>query len=55
MKKSVRVEPVSVPYQTYIFPTVRWTHDLRLCGYQSIEIIWLTIGIEFSIYNKEHE
>lgn len=55
MKKRLRVEHFSVAYQAYIFPTVRWTYDSDLNGYKSIEIIWLTFGIEVSIYNIEHE
>lgn len=55
MKKRLRVEPFSVAHQAYIFPTFRWTYESDLNGYKSIEVIWWTYGIEFSIYNKEDE
>lgn len=55
MKKRLKLEPFDVIHQRYIFPTIRWTYDSDLHGYKSIEVIWWTYGIEFSIYNKEDE
>ena len=40
-----------VSYQVYLIPTIKFTYDKVLNGYNSLEFIWWKWGIEFR-FNK---
>ena len=44
---------IKISYQLYLIPTIKFTHNLTLYGYRSIEFIWLKRGIEIPLKIKK--
>jgi hypothetical protein len=46
--RRIKITKFQITYQVYLIPTIKFTYDKTLNGYNSLEFIWWKWGIELS-------